>query len=331
MNRTVQILCILTLLVPILFLGNLFIGSVSISPTNVAGVILNRENNSPIIRYIVFDSRLPQAITALLAGAVLSCSGLLLQSAFRNPLAGPGIFGISGGAGLAVALAMLGAGTFGFTLPHISVLAAAFIGAMVITTIILFVATVLRSNTLLLIIGIMIGYLTSSAITLLNFFASEQGVKSYVVWSMGTFAGVSMDDVPLFALLSMIGIISSIFIVKPLNAMQLGPQYAISLGINIKLTRLVLLALTGLLVAIATAWCGPISFIGLAVPHIARLCTGTSNHRVLLPTTILCGCIVGLICNMLCNINSFGVLPLNAVTPFVGAPVIIYVLLRHNS
>lgn len=330
MKRTVQIFCILSLLVSILFLGNLFIGSVSISPADVVCVILDRGNYSPIIKYIVMESRLPQAITALLAGAVLACSGLLLQSAFRNPLAGPGIFGISGGAGLFVALTMLGASTLGFALPHISILAAAFIGAMIVTTIILFMATVVKDNTLLLIIGIMIGYLASSAITLLNFFASEQGVKSYAVWSMGTFSDVSMDGVPLFALLSMIGIISSMLLVKPLNAMQLGPQYAFSLGINIKLTRLILLAVTGLLVAIATAWCGPISFIGLAVPHIARLCVGTSNHRVLLPATTICGCIVGLICNLLCNISSFGVLPLNAVTPFVGAPVIIYVLLKHK-
>lgn len=330
MSRTVQIFCILTLLVPILFLGNLFIGSVSISPVDVACIILDRGNYSPIIRYIVMDLRLPQAITALLAGAVLACSGLLLQSAFRNPLAGPGIFGISGGAGLFVALTMLGASTLGFALPHISILAAAFIGAMIVTTIILIVATVVKDNTLLLIIGIMIGYLTSSAITILNFFASEQGVKSYAVWSMGTFSDVSMDDVPLFALLSMIGIIGSMLLVKPLNAMQLGPQYAFSLGINIRLNRLILLAVTGLLVAIATAWCGPISFIGLAVPHIARLCIGTSNHRILLPATTICGCIVGLICNLLCNIGSFGMLPLNAVTPFVGAPVIIYVLLKHK-
>lgn len=330
MSRRAWVVLIFVLLLPILFLGNLFLGSVAISPVDVVSILSGRYSGSPIMRYIVMESRLPQALTSLLCGAVLACSGLLLQSAFRNPLAGPGIFGISGGASLAVAIAMLGAGTLGLRLPQMSVLAAAFIGAMVVTAVILLVATVVRNNTLLLIVGIMIGYLAGSAITLLNFFASEQGVKSYAVWSMGSFADVSMDDIPLFAALSLIGIMASMLMAKPLNAMQLGPQYAFSLGVNIRLARLVLLAVTGLLVAIATAWCGPISFIGLAVPHIARLCVGTGNQRTLLPATALCGGLVGLLCNLLCNISTTGVLPLNAVTPFVGAPVIIYVLLRHK-
>lgn len=330
MRRNIYVMTAMALLLPILFLGNLFLGSVAISPGDVAGILTGHYVGSPIVAYIVLESRLPQALTAMLCGAVLSCSGLLLQSAFRNPLAGPGIFGISGGASLAVAIAMLGAGTLGVELPQMSVLAAAFMGAMAVTAIILLVATVVRNNTLLLIVGIMIGYLAGSAITLLNFFASEQGVKSYAVWSMGSFADVSMDDIPMFATLSIVGIVGSMLMAKPLNAMQLGPQYAFGLGVNIRLTRLVLLAITGLLVAIATAWCGPISFIGLAVPHIARLSIGSGNQRTLLPATALCGGVVGLLCNMLCNIGPSGVLPLNAVTPFIGAPVIIYVLLRRR-
>lgn len=330
MRHNIYVMTAMALLLPILFLGNLFLGSVAISPGDVVDVLTEQYKGSPIVGYIVLESRLPQALTGMLCGAVLACSGLLLQSAFRNPLAGPGIFGISGGASLAVAIAMLGAGTLGIELPQISVLAAAFIGAMFVTAIILLVATVVRNNTLLLIVGIMIGYLAGSAITLLNFFASEQGVKSYAVWSMGSFADVSMDDLPLFATLSFVGIVGSMLMAKPLNAMQLGPQYAFGLGVNIRLTRLVLLAVTGLLVAIATAWCGPISFIGLAVPHIARLSVGSGNQRTLLPTTALCGGVVGLLCNLLCNISPSGVLPLNAVTPFVGAPVIIYVLLRRR-
>jgi iron complex transport system permease protein len=185
---------------------------------------------------------------------------------------------------------------------------------------------------MLLIIGIMTGYLSSSAISLLNFFATDEGVKSYLVWGMGTFGGVTMNHIPVFVTISLGGLLCSLLLIKPLNALMLGDQYAENLGVSIRQTRNLLLIITGLLTAITTAFCGPVSFIGLAVPHIARLLFQTDNHRVLLPATILCGSAVALLCNIVCFLpGENGIIPLGAVTPLMGAPVIIYVIMegRH--
>ena len=286
-------------------------------------------------QYIITEVRLPQAITATLCGAALSASGLLLQTAFRNPLAGPSVFGISSGASLGVALVMLALGgslsTELFSVSGVAaILFAAFTGAIVVTTIIFFFSTLVRNSVMLLIIGVMVGYLASSAIALLNFFATEEGVHSYMVWGMGNFGGVSMAHLPVFSIAIIVGLVSAVMLIKPLNALLLGEQYAESLGINTRRVRNILLIVTGLLTAVTTAYCGPVAFIGLAVPHIARLMIGSENHRQLLPSTILCGAVVALLCNLVCTIpGDSGVIPLNAVTPLIGAPVIIYVLLKR--
>ena len=184
---------------------------------------------------------------------------------------------------------------------------------------------------MLLIIGIMIGYISNSAISLLNFFATDEGVKSYMVWGMGSFGGVSMKTMPVFATITLAGLMGALLLIKPLNALMLGDQYAENLGVDLRHTRNWLLIVTGVLTAITTAFCGPVAFIGLAVPHIARLLLTTDNHRVLLPATILCGAVVALICNLVCFLpGESGVLPLNAVTPVMGAPVIIYVIAKHK-
>ena len=282
------------------------------------------------------EARLPQALTAMLSGASLAVSGLMLQTAFRNPLAGPSIFGINSGAGLGVALVMLLLGgsvmTNAFTVSgFVAILLAAFTGAMLVTGIIFVCSSMVRNNIMLLIIGIMIGYLSSSAISLLNFFATEEGVKSYMVWGLGNFGGVSMAHMPVFASVTLVGLILSIALIKPLNALLLGEQYAENLGINTHRVRNILLLVTGLLTAITTAFCGPVAFIGLAVPHIARLLLTTDNHRQLLPATILTGAVVALLCNLLCYLpGETGVIPLNAVTPLLGAPVIIYVIIKNK-
>jgi iron complex transport system permease protein len=185
---------------------------------------------------------------------------------------------------------------------------------------------------MLLIIGIMVGYISNSAISLLNFFATDEGVKSYMVWGLGSFGGVSMANMPVFASVTMIGILGALVLIKPLNALMLGEQYAENLGVNIIKVRNWLLIVTGLLTAITTAFCGPVAFIGLAVPHIVRLLITTDNHRQLLPATLLCGAVVALICNLICYLpGEHGVIPLNAVTPLIGAPVIIYVIARKKS
>lgn len=327
---------VLCALIVVLFALNLLTGSVDIPVRDVLSILFSSAEHNEIWRYIILETRLPQAITATLCGSALAVSGLLLQTAFRNPLAGPSIFGISSGASLGVALVMLAmggsvtAGLFSVS-GFVAILLAAFIGAMLVTAVIFIFSTLVRNSVMLLIIGVMVGYLSSSAITLLNFFATEEGVRSYMIWGMGNFGSVSMAHIPVFAVVTILGLLGAVLLIKPLNALLLGEQYAENLGVNIRRTRNLLLVVTGLLTAITTAYCGPIAFIGLAVPHIARLLLGTENHRLLLPSTILCGAVVALLCNFICYLpGESGIIPLNAVTPLVGAPVIIYVITQRR-
>lgn len=337
MIRKKNIFVILGVGILLLFALNLLSGSVPIPLTDVVSILFTPNTSSeinPTWSYIIHETRLPQALTALLCGGALAVTGLMLQTAFRNPLADPDVFGINSGAGLGVAIVMLWLGgsvtTEKFSVSgFVAVLLAAFIGAMLVTGLIFFFSTLVRNNVMLLIIGIMVGYVSSSAIELLNFFSTEEGVKSYAVWGMGDFGGVSMQTMPVFASITVVGLLLAILLIKPLNALLLGEEYAESLGINTRRTRNLLLIITGILTAITTAFCGPISFIGLATPHIARLILGTQNHTLLLPATILCGSAIALLCNILCNLpGDGGIIPLNAVTPLIGAPVIIYVLVK---
>ena len=337
MKSPTTAIVILLLLIVALFLLNIFEGSISIPASEVMDILMGGEGSKPSWHYIVMESRLPQAITALLCGGALAASGLLLQTAFRNPLADPSIFGISSGAGLGVALVMLmlggslSVGSLQFS-GFVAVIMAAFVGAMTVTAIIFFFSTIVKNHVMLLIIGIMIGYLTSSAITLLNFFATDEGVKSYVMWGMGSFGGVNMGHMPVFATVTLVGLAGTLLLIKPLNALMLGDRYAENLGFNIRHIRNWLLIVTGLLTAITTAFCGPVSFIGLAVPHIARLLLRTDDHRILLPATVLCGAAVALICNAICFLpGESGIIPLAAVTPMMGAPVIIYIIVKGKS
>lgn len=327
---------ILCTLIIVLFVLNLLTGSVDIPVRDVLSILFSLSADNDIWHYIIIETRLPQTITAMLCGSALAVSGLLLQTAFRNPLAGPSIFGISSGASLGVALVMLmmggsvTAGLFSVS-GFVAILVAAFTGAMLVTAVIFFFSTLVRNSVMLLIIGVMVGYLSSSAITLLNFFATEEGVRSYMIWGMGSFSSVSLAQIPVFAVVTILGLLASVLLIKPLNALLLGEQYAENLGVNIRRTRHLLLVVTGLLTAITTAYCGPIAFIGLAVPHIARLVLGTENHRLLLPSTILCGAVVALLCNFICFLpGESGIIPLNAVTPLVGSPVIIYVITQRR-
>jgi len=312
----------------VLFIINLLVGSVRIPVADVFHILCGNEGVRPSWQFIVMQSRLPAAITAMLCGSALAVSGLMLQTAFRNPLAGPSVFGISSGASLGVALVMLSPlSVVGGTL---SALAAAFVGAMLVMAIIMLFALRVRNSVMLLIVGIMIGFIVNAVVSLLNFFATEEGVKSYVVWGMGNFGGVSLSQVPLFATLTLSGLVGAILLTKPLNALLLGERYAENLGVNVVRLRNWLILITGLLTAVATAYCGPIAFIGLAVPHIVRLVIRTDNHRTLLPATILMGSVVALACNVLCFLpGERGVIPLNVVTPIIGAPVIIYVILKN--
>lgn len=321
----------------VLFMVNVCVGSVPIPLKAVMSILTGNSASAAgsTWEYIILESRLPQAVTATLCGGAVALSGLMLQTAFHNPLAGPGIFGISSGAGLGVAIVMLamGGGIMAsdmFVSGYLAVLLAAFAGAMLVMGIIFFFSHFVRNDTMLLIIGIMVGYVSSSAISLLNFFATEEGVKSYMIWGMGNFGSVSNSMLPLFAVPCLAGMALSMLLVKPLNALLLGESYASNLGVDTRRVRNCLILLTGLLTAVTTAFCGPIGFIGLAVPHLARLIMHTSNHKILMPATILMGSVVALACNVACCLPASGVVPLNAVTPIVGAPVIIYVILRNK-
>lgn len=327
-----MLLLVVTIL--LLLVINLVYGSVHIPFRQVTAILAGQPCERESWRFIVVESRLPQAVTALLAGGSLAVCGLLLQTAFRNPLADPSIFGINSGAGLGVALVMLASGgtitagawsVSGF----MAVMAGAFAGAMGVMALIWLFSTRVRSNILLLIIGIMVGYVASSAITVLNFFATQEGVKSYMVWGMGNFGGVSLEQLPLFSVLVVSGLVCAMLLIKPLNVFLLSERYAENLGVNIVRTRNMLLVVTGVLTSVVTTFCGPVSFIGLAVPHVARLLLRTDNHLTLLPFTLLCGAAMGLLCNALCVLpGDIGVIPLSAVTPIIGAPVIVYVILK---
>lgn len=323
-------LTLLMLIIPVLFLLSLVHGSAEIPLSGIVNILSGKGAADPSWSFIVLETRLPRAITALLAGGALAVSGLLLQTAFRNPLAAPDIFGITSGSSLAVALLTLAPGmVLTGMVGYLSSVAAAFIGAVAVTALIWLCSKMVRSSVVLIIIGILVGYLCSSVITLLNFTATEEGLRSFVFWGMGDFGNVSMEALSVFGGLTVCGTLATLLLVKPLNALLLGPRYAESMGINVRRTRNVLMLLTGLLTAVVTAFCGPIAFIALAVPHMARLWLRTADHHWLIPATICIGGVVALLCNVLTTLPDNGaVLPLNAITPLIGAPMIIYVILR---
>lgn len=319
-----------------LLLCNLCFGTVNIPVRNVLASVFGGSAGKDSWDFIIRQSRLPSAITAMLAGSALAASGLMLQTAFRNALAGPDILGINGGAGLGVALVMLLFGgnltIGGMTLgASMSVIAGAFVGALAVMGLVLLLSTRLRNPVMLLIAGIMVSYLASAIISLLNFFSTAEGVHSYTMWGMGNFGGVTLDQLPLFCTVIITGLAIAVLLIKPLNALLLGDLYAQNLGFSLTRIRNLLLLSTSLLVAITTAFCGPVSFIGLAVPHVARLILKSGNHRSLMPATILCGAVIALLCNLLSSIpGDRGLIPLNAITPAIGAPVILYVLLKQR-
>lgn len=329
----------IVLLLGVLFAANLFLGSARIPFRAVWDILTGGAAEKASWGYIVWQTRFPQAVTALFAGASLAVAGLMLQTVFANPLAGPSILGIDAGASLGVALVMLMCGgtvgtvTAGLTFSgYMAVVLGAFSGAVFILGWIIFFSTLIRSNVMLLIIGMMIGYITSSAISLLNFFATAEGVFSYTMWGMGDFSGVSAGQLPFFCGILSAGLFLALLLMKPLNALLLGERYAENLGIRVRRMRIALLVSTGILTAVTTAFCGPIAFIGLAVPHIARLLLGTSNHNLLLPVTMLCGAVIALFCNLVSVLpGSAGMIPLNAITPVLGAPVIIYVIVNQRK
>lgn len=326
---------ILAALTLALMCANVFFGAIDIPADDVWGILSGNRHGDEALEYIVLGSRVPQAVTALLAGAGLAASGLMLQTVFRNPLAGPSILGITSGASLGVALVILffggmisiGAESLG---GNIAVTVGALAGSFTVMGMLILLSARIRSNLTLLIAGMMTGYLASSLVTLLSSLSTAEGIQNFVMWGMGTFSGVSADRLPWFALLSAIGLLMSMLLAKPLNLLLLGDSYAANLGVDVKRVRHMLLIATGLLSAVITACCGPIGFIGLAMPHIARIIFRTDDHLLLMPATMLCGAILALGCNLISVLPDGNIIPINALTPLAGVPVVLYVILKNK-
>lgn len=331
----IAILCVVAIM---LAAANLATGAVEIPLGEIWNIITGKEGSDAVWELIVMQSRLPLIATAALSGGALAIAGLLMQTLFNNPLADPSILGVSSGSSLGVAIVMLLLGgelgtLFGTTVGgYVSILAGAIAGAALILAALMLFSSLVKGTTMLLIVGIMISFLASSAISLLNFFSTQEGVHSYVIWGLGNFSGVTMGSLPLFSMVILFVLAWSMLLVKPLNALLLGSRYAESLGVNLRRVRNVLLLVTGILTATVTAFCGPIGFIGLVVPHIARLMLNSSDHRVLMPCTMLAGVVVALLCQFVSVLpTSVGIIPINAITPIVGVPIIIYIILNRKK
>ena len=321
----------------LLFIINLLVGSVAIPFTDLFDVLCGKKSN-PTVATIVLDYRLPQAVTAIFAGAALSVAGLLMQTLFRNPLADPSMLGISSGAGLGVAIIILMTGVLGGsalstmgTWSNLGVSLAAFAGATLVLMLILGFSSRVRNMTTLIIIGLMISYLAGSMTDIMKFFSMKEDIHAFVIWGMGSYSAVGTSKLMFFSTSITLGLFASLFMSKNLNILLLGDLYADNLGLNVKRNSIFIILISGYLTAIVTAYCGPIAFLGLAIPHMTRFIFKTSDHRILVPTVMLIGMIVSLLCNIIARMPGLeGNLPINAVTAFIGAPVVIWVILRKR-
>lgn len=330
---------LLALSIGVLFLLNLFLGSVDIPFRSIWNILWGMDEGESVIwQNIIRKSRVPQALTAMVAGAGLAVSGLQMQTVFRNPLAGPSVLGISSGASLGVAFVVLLSGSIGGIalsrlgfMGEIALTMAAIIGALSIMALIVYVSQKVHGNVTLLIIGVMIGYVANAVIGVLKFFSVEEDIRAYVIWGLGSFARVSGNQMMVFVCIMAVLLPLSFLLIKTLNLLLLGDAYARNLGLNIKRARLQVIACSGVLVAIVTAYCGPITFLGLAVPHLCRGIFRSSDHRILMPASLLAGAALALLCNLIARMPGFeGALPVNSVTALVGAPVVVSVLFKKR-
>lgn len=315
---------------------NISLGSVSIPLEDTLKAIIGRTTKVDSWSYIIWNYRIPKAFTAILVGSGLALSGLLMQTLFRNPLAGPFVLGISAGASLGAALLILGSalfsGIFLGMVNDISLALASSIGSFLVLLAVMVVAAKVKDTMALLIIGLMFGSITTAVVSVLSYFSSAEKLQQYVYWSFGSIGNLSWNQLLLLLMIIGIGILISIFSIKPLNALLLGESYAKSLGVNMKRSRYSIIVATGLLAGGVTAFAGPIAFIGLAVPHLTRQIFNTTDHKVLVPAVLIYGAILMLICDTIAQMpNSASVLPINAITSIIGAPVVIWLLLRKRK
>ena len=319
------------------FLVSIGLGSVAIPIDEIIAVLLGNNSSKSSWSTIILHFRLPKAITAMLVGSGLSIAGLLMQTLFKNPLAGPFVLGISSGASLGVAILILGAGIFGGALTTISLSSwglaiASSIGAALVLFAVLITANKVRNTMSILIIGLMFGTVTSAIISVFTFFSNAEKIQQFVFWGFGSLGNLSWNEILVFFTIYLLAIINLISIIKPLNSLLIGENYAKSLGINIKKNRNIILLITSLLTGVITAFAGPIAFIGLAVPHITKLVFKTSDHKILLPAVAILGAIILLVCDIVAQLpTSEFTLPINAVTSLIGAPVVIWLLVRKKK
>ena len=326
----------------VMFVINIAMGSVPIPVEEAIRIVLGQPTQDTemgeIWSSIIFKTRIPQAMTAIIAGAGLSVAGLEMQTVFRNPLAGPSVLGVSNGASLGVALLILLSGAIGGKAMsslglygNVAITVAAAIGAITVMGVIAMVARAVKGNVTLLIVGVMIGYIANAIISILKYFSPPEDIHAYTIWGLGSFASVSSSQIGLFAGIMVVLLAAAMFLVKPLNMLLLGENYAQNLGLNVTQAKVCIILSSGFLVAICTAFCGPISFLGLAVPHLARGLFRTADHRIIMPASLLTGALLALACNLIARIpGAEGALPVNSVTSLIGAPVVIWVIFSNR-
>lgn len=337
--RQPGIMTLLLLSIPLLLALNLMLGSVSIPVQEAVRIICGTGSENQVWTNIILDTRLPQALTAMACGAALSVAGLQMQTLFHNPLAGPSVLGVSSAASLGVAFVVLLNGTIGSgiisqfgLMGNTAIIFAAIVGALAVMALIVYLSQKFEGYVTLLIVGVLIGYIATAIIGVLKYFSSEEDVRAYVIWGLGSFSKVTGGQIGVYLTLIALLLPTSLLLAKPLNQLLIGEQYAINLGLDIKKARLATIATAGCLVAIVTAYCGPIMFLGLAVPHICRGLLNTADHKVLLPATMLCGASIALLCNIIARLPGFeGALPINSVTALIGAPVALKVILKRKG
>ena len=330
-SRSTILFVSLSLLLVVLFVLDLLIGSVHIPLRDILGAIVGADVD-PATRLIVLDIRLVKAIVAILAGMALSVSGLQMQTLFRNPLAGPYVLGINSGASLGVALFILGMPLFGIatnsTMSSIGTAGAAWLGSALILAFVASVSTRIKDIMVILILGMMISSGVSAVVQILQYLSNEEALKSFVIWTMGSLGDVTSNQLHLMFPAILLGLVASVAVIKPLNLLLLGEQYARTMGLNVRRSRYLILLSTTLLAGTVTAFCGPIGFVGLAIPHIARMLFSNADHRILLPASALCGAVVLLTCDI---ISKWLTLPINTITALLGIPIVIWVVIRNKS
>ena len=330
-RRSTTLFIILSILLVVLFFLDLLVGSVHIPLRDILGAIVGVDVD-PATRLIVLDIRLIKAVVAILTGMALSVSGLQMQTLFRNPLAGPYVLGITSGASLGVALFILGMPLLGIatnsTMSSIGTAGAAWLGSALILAFVASVSTRIKDIMVILILGMMISSGVSAVVQILQYLSNEEALKSFVIWTMGSLGDVTTNQLHLMLPAVLLGLVVSVAVIKPLNLLLLGEQYARTMGLNVRRSRYLIFLSTTLLAGTVTAFCGPIGFVGLAIPHIARMLFSNADHRILLPASALCGAVTLLICDI---VSKSLTLPINTITALLGIPIVIWVVIRNKS